>query len=127
MHSGRFTVVAGKPLDKGLVKEDLEAVEAGCSNLEKQIENIKIFGITCVVAINRFDTDSTKEIDLVKSIALKDGAFDCVVSEVHKHGSKGGVDLAKAVVRAAGCKSNFKFLYPQEAPIKEKIETIAKR
>ncbi|OGW83715.1 MAG: formate--tetrahydrofolate ligase [Omnitrophica bacterium RIFCSPLOWO2_01_FULL_45_10] len=127
MHSGRFTVVAGKPLDKGLVKEDLEAVEAGCSNLEKQIENIKIFGIPCVVAINRFDTDSTKEIDLVKSIALKDGAFDCVVSEVHKHGSKGGVDLAKAVVRAAGCKSNFKFLYPQEAPIKEKIETIAKR
>ncbi len=126
MHSNRFKVIAGKPLDPSLLKEDLESLEMGLCNLEKQIENILVFGIPCVVAINRFDTDSEKEIDLVLKRAKDTGADDCVVSTVFKDGSKGGIDLAKAVVRSASKPNNFKFLYPLDFSIKEKIETIAK-
>lgn len=126
-HSGEFDIVAGKPLDEGLVKENLPALEKGCSNLEKQIENVRQFGIPCVVAINRFDADTERELDLVKRMALKAGAFDCAVSQVYKYGARGGVTIAKAVVKASGVKKNFKFLYPLEMPVKEKIETIAKR
>ncbi|MBN2097194.1 MAG: formate--tetrahydrofolate ligase [Candidatus Omnitrophica bacterium] len=127
MHSGKFSVVAGKPLDPGLLKEDLEALKAGCSNLEKQIENMKFFGVPVVVAINRFSADSKKEIELVRKQALAYGAEDAVLSEVWARGSKGGVDLARATVKACQKKSSFKFLYPLDWPIKKKIETIARK
>jgi formyltetrahydrofolate synthetase len=65
-------------------------------------------------------------LELAKGIAIANGADDCQVSELWRYGSRGGVDLAKAVVRAAEKRSHFKFLYPLEMPIKEKIETIAK-
>jgi formate--tetrahydrofolate ligase len=124
-HSGRFKVVAGKPLDSCLVKEDLRAIEEGICNLEKQIENIRLFGIPVVVAINKFACDTAKEIELVKKRAAEFGAFDCCVSEVWSKGSEGGLDLAKAVVRASQEKKKFKFLYPLDIPIKEKIKLIA--
>jgi formyltetrahydrofolate synthetase len=126
-HSGRFEVVAGKPLDEGLIKENLDAVAEGGSNLKKQVENIRLFGLPCVVAINRFDSDTPREIALVEKIAREAGASDCAVSELWRHGSKGGVELAKAVVRAADSKSDFTFLYPLDIPVKKKIETIATR
>src|SRR5437016_5083386 len=69
MHSGRYTVVAGKPLDPGLLREDLAAVEAGCANLDKQIENVHAFGLPVVVAINVFDSDTPAEIELVRARA----------------------------------------------------------
>ncbi|MHB1007031.1 MAG: formate--tetrahydrofolate ligase [Chloroflexota bacterium] len=125
MHSGRFKVVAGKPLDPGLIQENLEAVRAGAANLEKQIENMKSFGIPVVVALNRFNSDTAAEIELVKKIAVEAGAEGAYVSEVWAKGGAGGEELAKAVVKAAEQPSNFKFLYPLEASIKEKIETIA--
>lgn len=125
MHSGRFNVVAGRPLDKGLVSEDLSAIEEGICNLEKQIENVGLFGLPCIVAINRFKTDTDREIALVKRKALAAGASDCLVSEVWAKGGKGALDLARAVARAACQKNHFKFLYPLDMPIKEKIKTIA--
>jgi len=125
MHSGRFNVVAGKPLDPGLTKEDLPAVSDGCANLEKQIENMKLFGVPVVVAINRFTTDTDKEIEVIAKNAVSAGAQDAVVSEVWAEGSKGGEGLAKAVVKAAEKPSDFKFLYPLDMPIKDKIKTIA--
>jgi len=127
MHSGRFTVVAGKPLDRALLKEDLPALEEGCVNLEKQIENMKLFGVPVVVAINKFSADTKKEIELVRKKAISAGAEDAVLSEVWVHGSKGGENLARAVVKACHRKANFKFLYPLNWPIKKKIETIAKK
>lgn len=127
MHSGRFKVVAGKPLDKGLTSENIEAVQEGCSNLEKQIENIRLFGVPCVVAINKFSFDTEKEIEVVRKAAINAGADDAVESQVWAKGGKGGMELAKAVVKAANKKSNFKFLYPLTLSIKEKIETIAKK
>ncbi len=125
MHSGLFKVVAGKPLDPGLTQENLEAVKAGAENLEKQIENMRYFGVPVVVAINRFSFDSDAEIELVKKISLQAGAEAACISDIHAKGGKGGKELAEAVVAACEKKSKFKFLYPLEAPIKEKIETIA--
>ena len=125
MHSGKFKVVAGKPLDPKLLEEDLESLAEGCVNLEKHIENMKLFGIPVVVAVNKFTTDTKKEIDLIRKRAIAAGAEDALLSEVWAEGGKGGTALAKAVVRAAEKKSNFKLLYPADLTIKKKIETIA--
>jgi formate--tetrahydrofolate ligase len=124
-HSGKFQVVAGKPLDEGLVKENIPAIEEGICNLAKHIENLKTFGVPVVVAINRFAADTDKEIDFVKKKATELGAHDCQISEVWLKGSKGGIDLAKAVIKAANLTKEFKFLYPLDIPIKEKIKIIA--
>jgi formate--tetrahydrofolate ligase len=125
MHSGKFRVVAGRPLDAGLIQENVEAVEKGAENLEKQIENMRYFGIPVIVAINRFGTDTDKEIEVIKQKALAAGARGAYVSEVWAKGGEGGAELAEAVAEAAEEPSEFKFLYPLEASIKEKIETIA--
>jgi len=124
MHSGKYTVVPGKPLEPELVRENIPDIEEGGCNLKKQIENMKLFGIPVVVAINRFTTDTDKEIEAVRKIALDAGAFDAVESNVWADGGKGGENLARAVVKAADEPSEFKFLYPLDISIKEKIETI---
>jgi len=124
-HSGKIKVIPGKPLDERLNKEDLSLLEEGIPNLEKQIENIKIFGIPVVVAINRFPLDTEKELEFVKKKALKCGAYACSVSEVYAKGSLGGIDLAEKVISASNEPKNFNFLYPLEIPIKEKIKIIA--
>ncbi len=125
MHSGDFKVVAGKPLSADLVKENIDAVERGAVNLVKHIENIKKFGLPVVVAINRFTTDTEKEIERAREIALAAGADDAVLSEVWALGGEGGVALAQAVEKAANKPSNFQFLYPLDMTIEQKIEKIA--
>jgi formate--tetrahydrofolate ligase len=124
-HSGLFQVVAGRPLDKGLVEENIPALRKGSANMLKHIENIHAFGLPVVVAINRFPTDTPAEIELVQKIALEAGATAAVVSEVHDKGGAGGEALANAVVEATTKKNGFDYLYPVTASIKEKIETIA--
>ncbi|MDI6799750.1 MAG: formate--tetrahydrofolate ligase [Actinomycetota bacterium] len=125
MHSGRFTVVAGKPLDPALLKENLDSLSLGLSNLEAHITSLKNFGIPIVVAINKFLTDTDNEINLIRERAIEAGAEDAVKSEVWAKGGSGGKELAEAVVKAADKPSQFKLLYPDDASIKEKIETIA--
>jgi len=125
MHSGDFKVVAGKPLSEDLLRENTDAVERGGCNLEKQIENMKQFGIPVVVAINKFTSDTKNEIEAIRKKAIAAGAEDAVLSEVWEKGGEGGRDLAKAVDKAANKPSNFKFLYDINASIKQKIETIA--
>ncbi|MEW6232340.1 MAG: formate--tetrahydrofolate ligase [Chloroflexota bacterium] len=125
MHGGLAKVVAGKPLAEVLKQENLPAVEKGCENLAKQIENALFFGVPVVVAVNRFTWDTDKEIALVQRKAKEAGAEGAYVSEVWAYGGKGGVELAEAVVKACEKTSTFNFLYPLDAPIKEKIETIA--
>jgi formyltetrahydrofolate synthetase len=124
-HSGICRIVPGKPLEACLRRENLAALENGICNLQKQIENVKRFGIPVVVAINKFDSDTTTEIDFVKRKAIEFGADECAVSKVWQEGSKGGVELAKSVVRLANKNTQFKFLYSLDAPIKEKIKLIA--
>jgi len=125
MHSGRFTVVAGKPLDPGLTKENLQAIEEGGCNLVRHIQNMKLFGIPVVVSINRFTFDTDREVELVREIALHAGADACEPIEVWAWGGKGGTALAEAIVAACDQPSNFQFLYPDDWSIKQKIEAIA--
>ncbi len=125
MHSGKYKVVPGKPLEERLIRENIPDIEKGGCNLRKQIENMRQFGIPMVVAVNRFSTDTDREIETVRKIALEAGADAAVESNVWAEGGKGGETLAKAVVEAAEKPSDFKFLYPLDISIKEKIETIA--
>lgn len=124
-HSGKFEVIPGKPLPADLTKEDLPSLAKGVVNLEKQIENARLFGIPVVVAVNRFSTDTDKEIKYLITESRKVGAFAAVESTVFKDGAKGGLALANAVVKATKQKTHFSFLYPLERPLKEKIKTIA--
>ena len=94
-------------------------------NLEKHIENMKLFGIPVVVAINRFTDDTDKEIELVKKKSIEAGAEYAVVSEVWAKGGEGGKDLARAVVKACEKPHKFKFLYSLDMPIKDKIHEIS--
>jgi formate--tetrahydrofolate ligase len=131
MHSGRFRMVAGRPLDPGLAQEDLESIELGAVNLYKHLENVRMLGVPAIVAINRFNSDTQAELDLVRKIALDAGAFDAQVSEVWEFGSAGGTRLAEAVVAAAESRDRAngigtRQLYPLEMPIKDKIDTIAR-
>ncbi len=125
MHSGKYNVVAGKPMDPGLLNEDLDGLEKGGVNLVAQIENMKKFGLPVVVAINHFVNDTDREIELVRKIAIEAGAEDAVLSEVWGKGGEGGKALAEAVVKACDKPNDFHFLYPLDIPIKEKIEIIA--
>jgi formate--tetrahydrofolate ligase len=124
-HSGSFKVIPGKSLDEGLTKENIPALEGGVCNLEKHIENLRLFGIPVIVAINKFIPDTDREIEFVIKKAKGFGAEGCVVSEVFSKGSTGGLDLAKAVIKAVEKENKFNFLYPLDIPIKEKIQTIA--
>jgi formate--tetrahydrofolate ligase len=124
-HSGKFKIVAGMPLDTSLGREDLKAIEEGICNLGKQIENVSNFGVPVVVAINRFSCDTEKEMEFVKKKAREFGAYDCCISEVWAKGSKGGIELGKSVIKAATSPKKFKFLYPLDIPIQEKIKIIA--
>lgn len=125
MHGGGPKVVPGRPLDPAYTRENLELLEKGLVNLEANIKIAKLFGIPVVVAINRFPTDTDREIKLVKEAAVSFGAEAGVESRVWAEGGRGGAELAEAVVQACEKPSNFRFLYPLDIPIKEKIETIA--
>jgi len=124
--SGRFQVTPGKPLDVKLQTEDLESLAEGIVNLEAHIENMKKFGVPVVVAVNHFPTDTDNEHDFIKQRAMDAGADFAVTHKVHADGGPGGAELAEAVVKACELPKEFKLLYPDDAPIKEKIETIAR-
>lgn len=126
MHGGGPRVAPGKPLDKAYTSENLKLLEAGCANLAKHIENIRKFGMPAVVAVNRFSSDTDKEIEVVRKAALAAGAEGAFLSEVWANGGKGGLELANAVVAACQRKTQFKLLYPDDMPIEKKIETICK-
>ena len=126
MHGGGPKVVAGKPLAHAYTQENLDLLEKGCSNLVRHIGNARNFGIPVVVAVNRFKDDTAGEIELVKNLAKAAGAEDAVVSNHWAEGGAGAVALGNAVIAACKKPSKFKFLYPLEMSIKDKIETIAR-
>jgi formyltetrahydrofolate synthetase len=124
MHGGGPKVVAGKPLAHAYTQENLELLEMGCSNLLRLIGNARSFGIPVVVAVNRFKDDTTAEIDLVRRVSIAAGAESAVMTDHWAQGGAGAVELAKAVVAACDKPAEFRFLYPLDMSIKEKIETI---
>ena len=126
MHGGGPKVVAGKPLAAEYTEENLDLLQKGLANLERHIQNARKFGINVIVAINSFATDTDAEVELIRRAALEFGAMDAIKCTHWADGGAGTKKLAEAVVKAAEMKSDFKFLYPLEIPIKEKIETICR-
>jgi formate--tetrahydrofolate ligase len=125
-HSGKYKIVAGKPLPPELLAENPGDVLAGAANLRKQLENIALHGIPPVVAINAFHTDHTSEHDAIREVADEMGVRSAVCTHV-ADGGRGATELAEAVAEAAGEPNRFRFLYPDEASLREKIETVAQR
>ncbi len=126
MHGGGPKVVAGKPLASEYTEENLDLLRKGLPNLERHIQNALKYGVNVVVAVNSFANDTPSEVELIRKSALEFGAMDAIVSTHWADGGKGAIKLAEAVVKAAEKKSDFKFLYPLEMTIKEKIDTIAR-
>jgi len=126
VHSGRHQVKAGEPLPEEMQRENPDDVYAGAANLEKQIENIRLHGVSPVVAINAFPTDYDSEHEVIREVAEALGARVAVCNHFVK-GGRGAVELAEAVAEAAEERSEFRFLYPDEASLREKIEAIATR
>ena len=105
----------------------MDAIEIGAANMIRHLGIIREFGLNAVVAVNQFPGDSNDETDLVKKIALENGAYAAELNEGFLRGGEGGTALAEAVVAAADEPSKFEFIYPLDAPIEQKIEAIAKR
>jgi formate--tetrahydrofolate ligase len=125
-HSGKYKVVAGKPLPPDLLAENPDDVLAGAANLRKQLENVALHGVPPVVAINAFPTDHRSEHDAIRAVADEMGARSAVCTHFAA-GGRGATELAEAVAEAADEPSRFGFLYPDEASLREKIETVARR
>ncbi|MGZ9164752.1 MAG: formate--tetrahydrofolate ligase [Anaerolineales bacterium] len=126
MHGGGPKVVAGKPLAPEYTDENLELLGKGLANMEKHIENALKYGVNVLVAVNSFSTDTPAEVEMIRKAALAAGAMDAITCTHWMDGGEGAIALAEAVVRAAEKPSNFKFLYPLEISIKEKIETVCR-
>ena len=103
------------------------AIELGMDNVRRHLQIVATFGVPCVVAVNRRPGDSDEEVELVRRLALEAGAFGAEVNEAFEKGGIGAADLASAVVEACEQPNRFELLYPDEAGLREKIETVAKR
>jgi formate--tetrahydrofolate ligase len=125
MHGGGPKVVPGKPLDAAYTAEGLELVEKGCTNLIAHIETVKKSGVNPVVCINSFHTDTKEEIAIVKRVTEESGAR-VAVSEHWLKGGAGALELADAVISACEDKVDFKFLYEENVPLRQRIELIAR-
>jgi formate--tetrahydrofolate ligase len=107
-----------------LSAENMDALEKGLGNLAKHIENVHIYGVPAIVAINRFSKDGEGELEYVRKRAKELGAEDCVISDPYSKGGEGCEELAKAVKDR---RADFRFLYQPELSIEKKIDTIARR
>jgi formate--tetrahydrofolate ligase len=125
-HSGKYKIVAGRPLPEDLLAENPDDVFAGAANLRKQIENVRLHGVSPVVAINAFPTDYPSEHDAIREVAAAAGARSAVCTHF-ADGGRGAAELAEAVAEAADEPSDFRFLYDSEASLREKIQTVATR
>lgn len=124
-HTGKYKITPGKALDAGLTSENIADVEAGAANMVRHLENMRKFGVNPVVAINVFSTDTEKEIQAVREIAIGAGAVGASVARHWAEGGAGATELAEMVVEACDQPNDFKLLYPVEWSIKQKIEQIA--
>jgi len=125
-HSGKYRVVAGRPLPDAMLAENPADVHLGAANLRKQIENVRLHGVQPVVAINAFPGDFGSEHAAIREVADSLGVRSAVCTHF-ADGGRGAAELAEAVAQTAEEPSDFRFLYPSEAPLRTKIETIATR
>jgi formate--tetrahydrofolate ligase len=128
MHGGVGKIVAGRPLDPALARENAAAVEVGAANLAKHVEIVRTFGVPAVVAVNAFPGDTVAEIEAIRDVSLAAGARDVVVARHFTDGGAGAEEMAAAVWSAATEGApDFRLLYPDDLPLVEKIEAIALR
>jgi methylenetetrahydrofolate dehydrogenase (NADP+) / methenyltetrahydrofolate cyclohydrolase / formyltetrahydrofolate synthetase len=125
MHGGGPKVVAGLPLPESYTKEDLGLLEKGVENMLHHIKTIRTAGINPVVCINAFHTDTKDEIALVRKAAEAAGAR-CALSTHWADGGDGALELADAIMDACNEENDFKFLYPIEMKLRERVEQVAK-
>jgi formate--tetrahydrofolate ligase len=125
MHGGIGKIAPGKPLPPELLQENLPALEKGLAVLAAALRIVARMGVKAVVAINRFESDSDRELEFVRKRAPELGASAAAVSDAFAHGGEGGRRLAEAVVKAFDGAGEMRLLYPDELPIKEKIEILA--
>ncbi len=125
MHGGGPKVVAGIPLPEAYSKEDLGLLEKGVANMVHHINTIRKSGINPVVCINAFHTDTKAEIALVRKYAEAAGAR-CAMSEHWAKGGEGALEFADAVMDACNEENEFKFLYPVEMKLRERVATVAR-
>ena len=125
MHGGGPKVVAGKALPDEYTKENIGLVEKGCANMVHMINVIRKSGINPVVCINRFYTDTNAEVAVVKKAAEAAGAR-CAESQHWLKGGEGALELADAVIDACNDKNDFRFLYPLEMKLRDRVARIAK-
>jgi len=126
MHGGGPKVVAGLPLPKEYEKENLGLLEKGVANMVHHINTIRMSGINPVVCINCFHTDTKDEIAMVRKYAEQAGAR-CAVSTHWAHGGDGALELADAVLEACKSEPEFKFLYPMEMKLRDRVDIIARK
>ena len=124
-HGGGPRVVPGRPLDEAYTSENLPLLSAGLDNLAAHIEMIRRFGIPVAAAVNTFPTDTRRETDAVMAAALEAGATAAAPASHWAEGGQGAVELAEAVIEACEQPNDFRFLYPLDWSIKEKIEAVA--
>ncbi|GHV03015.1 formate--tetrahydrofolate ligase [Spirochaetia bacterium] len=125
-HGGGPAVTPGKPLAAAYKEENLELLKGGLSNLKAHINIARHYGVPVVVAVNAFPTDTEAEWELIRKEAIAAGAADAAVTKHWELGGEGALDLARAVEKAAALPKDFKYLYSLDAPLTEKIETIAR-
>ncbi len=125
MHGGGPQVVPGRPLPGEYTRENLQLLEQGIPNLLHHIEIVKKSGIKPVVCINAFYTDTKEEVALVRRLVEQSGAR-CALSEHWLKGGQGALELADAVIEAGNEKTDFRYLYPPEMPLRQQVEVIAK-
>jgi formate--tetrahydrofolate ligase len=126
VHSGRYRVSAGKALPPEMLKENPDEVLEGAANLRKHLENVRLHGVTPVVAINAMPTDFDSEHEAIREVAREMGVRAAVGTHF-ADGGRGAAELAEAVAEAAEEPGEFHFLYPSDATLKEKIETVARQ
>jgi methylenetetrahydrofolate dehydrogenase (NADP+) / methenyltetrahydrofolate cyclohydrolase / formyltetrahydrofolate synthetase len=125
MHGGGPAVAAGRPLDRAYREPNPALVEAGCENLAAHIGIARRFGVPVLVAVNCFAADSEEELRVIHQAARAAGALGSFGSRNWAQGGRGALELAEAVTAAARQAAPFRYLYPEDAPIRKKIEILA--
>jgi len=126
VHGGGPPISPGGQLDKVYREENVEILRKGCVNLKKHISNAKSFGIPVVVAINKFETDTEAEIQVIREEAISAGAEDAIPANHWAEGGKGAIDLARGIITASEKEKHFKLLYNLDGDVQTRIESICK-
>lgn len=127
VHGGGPEISAGAPLPAAYRTENVDMLRKGCVNLKKQISNASMYGVPVVVAINKFDTDTEAEIQVIQEESIAAGAESAVAADLYASGGAGAIDLAQAVIEASSKPKDFRLLYDLNGTVQERIETICQQ